>query len=251
MIEKKVTFETKCWKNDWEILLKTDYLKQMISRNDFSFEKKILFINNVKDYQEVEDSAKRLIDKGVLTNFYIVKDYADEALDFFKIKKDSFGQGYYYSIAELVSIYLCETKYLLHYSSDAILEKKISWIPQAMEKMENNPQIKVANPVWNRKYKEAKKESFQEDDAFYTGFGFSDQCYLVKTQDFKAQIYNEQNEASKRYPKYGGELFEKRVDSWMRNNNFQRITYKKGSYLHKNFPKSAWRRKLMMFMLKY
>ena len=29
-----------------------------------------------------------------------------------------------------------------------------------------------------------------ENDEFYKGFGFSDQCYLIKTKDFKKCIYN-------------------------------------------------------------
>lgn len=30
-----VTFETKCWENDWEVLLKTDYLKKQINNSSF------------------------------------------------------------------------------------------------------------------------------------------------------------------------------------------------------------------------
>jgi hypothetical protein len=64
------------------------------------------------------------------------------------------------------------------------------------------------------------------------GFGFSDQCFLVRTADFRAPIYNELNDLSARYPGYGGELFEKRVDAWMRNHGFLRATFKHGTYLH-------------------
>jgi hypothetical protein len=79
-----------------------------------------------------------------------------------------------------------------------------------------------------------------EIEDFYIGFGFSDQCYLIKTSDFKKSIYNEINTNSERYPKYGGELFEKRIDSYMRNNNLYRITSKEISYIHKNFPKKKY-----------
>ena len=45
---------------------------------------------------------------------------------------------------------------------------------------------------------------------------------LGKHHDFKAPIYNEANPVSERYPKYGGETFEKRVDSWIRNHKYLR-----------------------------
>ena len=72
---------------------------------------------------------------------------------------------------------------------------------------------------------------------FFIGFGFSDKCYLIKIVNFKLSIYNEENTLSERYPMYGGNLFEKRIDAWMKNNNYNRITYKHGSYYNSNFPK--------------
>ena len=96
----------------------------------------------------------------------------------------------------------------------------------------------MANPTWNKEYDNAKKESINENKNFYKGFGFSDQCYLIKTSDFKQCIYNEENILTERYPTYGGNLFEKRIDAWMRNNNYNRITFKHDSYYHKNYPKT-------------
>ena len=76
----------------------------------------------------------------------------------------------------------------------------------------------------------------EETGDFYIGRGFSDQCYLVRTEEFRRRIYNESHPASARYPCYGGELFEKRVDSWVRNHGHLLATYKHGHYLHKNWP---------------
>jgi hypothetical protein len=234
-MKNRVTFETKCYEKDWEYLLKTDRLKSMIERNRYNFEEKKLFINNVKNVNRVCYYADKFVKSGILSSYVVVDEYADEALKFFNINRASFKGGYYYSISELVAIYLCRTEYLLHFSSDSILETSLRWIDQAILKMNNNPNIKVANPIWNKKYREAKVESLSEDENFFLGHGFSDQCYLIKTVDFRSSIYNQVNPASKRYPEYGGELFEKRVDSWMRNHHYYRITYKHGSYIHKNF----------------
>ncbi|MEI7028205.1 hypothetical protein [Paenibacillus sp. y28] len=234
-MNREVTFETKCYEKDWRLLLLTPRLQTMIQYNRFPFKETMLYINNVNDPDEVGFYAGKLVQNGLLTSYVIVDTYAREALDFFGIDKNSFNGGYYYSIAELVSIYLAKTKYILHYSSDSILAGELDWIEAALEKMESDARIKVANPTWNFSYAYARQEAEEEDSRFYVGYGFSDQCYLIRTADFRARIYNEKNPESERYPAYGGELFEKRVDAWMRNHHHLRITYKHGSYIHRNF----------------
>lgn len=249
MQQRSITFETKCWEGDWEFILKTNYLQRMISRNQVEFTQRILFINNVNNLAEVKRYADIKVEQRIIDKYYIVADYEDKVLEFFGLSKDSFKGGYYYSIAELTSIYLCQTEFLLHYSGDAILADDGNWINEAIKILDSNSQIKVANPCWNNKYGEAKKEAFDEVGSFYTGFGFSDQAYLIRTSDFRQRIYTETNTQSERYPKYGGELFEKRVDAWMRNNNFYRITHKHISYIHQNFPKNKLLRILRMWKL--
>jgi hypothetical protein len=233
-----VTFEIKVYENDWEYLLIGDYLDKVISRCNYNFKKKILLINNVKDICEVVKYAIMKVEEGVIDEYYIVEEYSKEALVYFDVKKESFGIGYYYSISELVSIYLCDTDFLLHFSSDSYLDNnQVSWIDNAIGIFKEREDVIVANPVWNFAYEEAKNESTSEIDDFYLGYGFSDQCYLIRMDVFKKSIYNENNPVSERYPIYGGELFEKRVDSFMRNHKKLRITSKKISYIHRNFPK--------------
>ena len=228
-----VTFETKVYENDWAFILKGNYLDRMIERCNYNFSKRILIINNkglVKKY------AEKKVSNNVIDSYYFVDDYASGALKHFNIKRDSFKKGYYYSISELVGIYLCKSKYLLHFSSDSIIEpSKVNWIDKAIQLMESNNNIIVANPAWNKDMNQVKNESILETQNFFISFGFSDQCYLINSNIFKREIYNEKNMASERYPKYGGELFEKRVDSYMRNNDLYRITSKEVSYIHENF----------------
>jgi len=236
-----ITFETKVWEKDWRYILQGDYLDQIIARCNYNFTQKVVIINNVKNKKRVEYFAQKKIEQGIIDAYYFAEDYADETLTFFNIDKSSFKGGYYYSIAELVSIYLCKTPYLLHFSSDAYIAKNATeWIHDAKEILSKKPEIIVANPIWNYAYNEGKDESISELEQFYVGYGFSDQCYLVKIDTFKAPIYSEKHDFSERYPKYGGELFEKRVDSYMRNNSLLRITSKNSSYIHKNFPSSTW-----------
>lgn len=244
----EVTFETKCYEKDWEILLKTDRLEKMINNCNYEFKEKVLYINNVQDIKKVCSYADKMVDRGILTSYVAVEEYADKVLNFFEINKEDFRGGYYYSIQELTGIYLCKTKYLLHFSGDAFIKKPFHWIDDAIERMSTSCKIKTANPVWNNKYDEARNESIDEDEEFYIGYGFSDQSYLIKAEDFKKPVYNEKNIESERYPGYGGELFEKRVDAWMRNNDFLRLTCKNGSYIHKNYPKNKFLRKIYLLL---
>lgn len=236
--KNSITFETKVYENDWKYILLGDYLNKMINNCNYEFTEKVLFINNVHNVSKVSKYAQKKVDEGVLDKYYIVDEFANQALDFFDIKKDSFSGGYYYSISELVSIFLCKTEYLLHFSGDSFIkESNKDWISNAIEIFKGRSDVIVANPTWNNCHDEVKKESISQLDNFDVSYGFSDQCYLVKIDIFKSKIYNEINQNSERYPKYGGELFEKRVDSYMRNNKLYRITSKEVSYTHENFPK--------------
>ena len=216
------TFETKCWENDYRVLLNNDHIKKMIENCNYNFKTKQLIINNVKDESHVCELAKVLKTGGVIDEYFLASEYAEEALKKFDVK-DKFAGGYKYSVSEIVGILKCETKYLLHFSSDSYIQKKFkhsNWINEAMDIMENNENIVVANPAWcTPKFYEKVKinwefvrsESFDEIGNFYLGYGFSDQCYLINTDVFKQKIYNFKHPASDRYPVYGGELFEKNV----------------------------------------
>jgi len=244
-----ITFETKVWENDWEIMLKTDRIRQMIERCHHQFDEKVLYINNVSNSDAVRREADRLISEQTISKYVVVAQYAEKALEFFSLSKEKLGKGYYYSIAELVSIYLTNTKYLLHFASDSIIAPRArkDWLTVGLNTLEANLEVKVFNLIWNKKFKEAKKESAFEDQDIFYGNGFSDQMYLIRTADFKDSIYEHYHPDADRYPIYGGELFEKRVYSWLRHHNYLRATYKYDSYLHQNFTNTPWKKKVSIF----
>lgn len=245
-----VTFETKVWENDWEIILKTNRINEMIERCNYLFDEKILYINNVTDLKAVRRAADDLVSKQIITKYIVVEDHAEAALKFFSLSREKLGMGYYYSIAELVSIYLTKTEFLLHFSGDSIVFENTpkNWLYEGIDTLREKDNVKVFNLTWNKKYKEARKESHFEDQLNFYGNGFSDQMYLIRTADFKEGIYEQHHPDSKRYPAYGGELFEKRIYSWLRNFNYLRATYKHGSYLHKNFPSSNLKKRVSVLL---
>lgn len=232
-----VTFATKCWEKDWQYILSDKRLYQIIDNNDYDFDERILIVNNInKDsIRSVNKAVDRAIQLGAFTNCYFVDDHWKDALDAIGLKREEIGKGYVYSISEWVAIHLCKTKYLLCYCGDCIPTTDHDWITPSVELMEKDSQIKVSNPVWNWNHEISRIESVYQTKDFYVGNGFSDQCFLVRKEDFHQDIYKEYHPDGEKYPVYGGDLFEKRVYCWMRNHNFLRATYKHSYYLHKNW----------------
>lgn len=245
MKEEMITFETKVWEGDWRIILKTGRLKRMVRALNHSFAEKILYINNIKDRGAVARAALRHVKDGTITSYVFVEDHAENTLKHFGMTRESFKGGYCYSIQELTGILLCKTKYLLHMTGDAMISNTHGWIDESIARMEKDRSIFVANP--NGDPQDVSENLVKEEADFYKGYGFSDQCYLIRAADFKNNIYNEEHPASKRFPAYGGELFEKRVDSYMHNHGLYRLTSKKAAYEHKNFPKDPIRRAILYF----
>ncbi len=229
-----VTFETKVYERDWQIILRDDFLASMVARCDYPFSRRVLFVNNVNDVAAVSRQARALVSSQVIDAFYVVDEYASAALSFFDLTRDQLGAGYYYSIQELVGIYVCETPYLLHFSGDAGMANGATgqWISSALDLFAADPSVVVANPVWNGAVDEVRRESIWENHDFCKGFGFSDQCYLIPTSTFRRPIYGYTHPESARYPAHAGELFEKRVDAYMRSHQKYRATATGVSYVH-------------------
>jgi hypothetical protein len=235
----KVTFFTQCWEGDWNVIINQGGLEKKLENLNYHFDKKILIITNVNNREFVESSVKNLMSKNIIDGYYFTDDYSDKVLSHFDIQKESFNGGYWYSIAPLLSIYLCDTDYMIYQTADSLVEKNnIDWISKGIEMLSTNPNIKVVNPLWNNDSVNAEKQEVElniqlKNDEWWYGKGFSDQCFLIQPNVFKERIYNTQNPlANLHYPDYAGDSFEKRIYSYLITNNYYRITNKQTTYYH-------------------
>lgn len=239
-----VTFFTNCYERDWKTIIIEGGMERKIENLNYNFSNKVLIITNVSDRNTVESELTKIKDKKVIDEYYFTDDSSKETLDFFDINEDTFNGGYWYSIAPLTAILKCETEYMLYLTSDVVVENKdYNWIDEGIKLIKNNEIIKVVNPIWNLNHNEAQ---YEEDFYINLGFpsmgnnkdwfhtvNFSDQCFLIRTQDFKKKIYNLKDELSDlHYPGYAGESFEKRVSSFLKKNKFYRLTSKNVTYYH-------------------
>ena len=231
-----ITFETKCWEKDWQYIINRGYEEKLNSFNGYKFNEKLLFINNVLDEKLVCKEAEKLKETGVIDNWYLVRDYEEEVLNFFNLNKSSFlcgdADGYYYSISELTSIYLSKSEFILHFSSDSILQTDgSSWLESSLEVMLKNNNVVCITPAWEDTKKYSGLHYFQR---------FSDQCYLIKKDVFNKQIYNELNSCERLlFPKHGGNSFERKVYTYLSNNCLTQLigTNYDHYYIHyNNFP---------------
>ena len=83
-----VTFETKVWENDWELILKTSRLRETIERCNYNFTNKVIYINNVNSFSNAEITAKKLIQDGIIDNYINVDNFSDIALDYFNLNRN-------------------------------------------------------------------------------------------------------------------------------------------------------------------
>lgn len=228
-----VTFFTKCWENDYRRLLAEGGVRDQIERCLYRFARRMVLVNNVEDVHAAWAAARSARLAGHIDAFRFVRDHAQRALDFFGLRREDLGRGYVYSICEMAEILLCESPYLLHMAGDVALAESAAWVDRAVEILEADARVAVVNPLWNGRLAEARAEALEDRGDRLLGAGFSDQCYLIRVADFRGDVLRERHPVSEaRYPRYGGELFEKRVDAWMRQRGRLRATLPGVSYVH-------------------
>lgn len=231
-----VALQTNCWRRDWRLVLGAGRLQQLVERNSFPFEERTVLINELADYTGAFRLADAAIRSGLLTSRVVVEQHAAAAMAEAGLSTADLGEARGYSIAELVGLHLTRCEYLLYFMSDCLPMTTHDWIPAALRLMASDRRIRVANLLWNENAQEARAESLWETEDFFVGPGFSDQCFLVRVEDFRGPIYGHTHPASARYPAYVQAGFERRVDSWMQQHGYLRATYKHASYRHQNLP---------------
>lgn len=232
-----VTFSTKCYEADYRRVLGQGGARAQAERCCHAFARRQVIVNNVDDWKDAERLAMAALDRGDLSEYVFAEHHADRVLDHFRLRREDLGRGYVYSICELTELLICRTPYLVHHASDvAVLARGagdlIDWVARGIDILEGDPRVAVVNPVWNGRVGEARAESVEDCGDHFLGHGFSDQCYLVRTDDLRGADLRQAHPAGVRYPDYGGELFEKRVDAWMRNAGRLRATLKDVAYVH-------------------
>lgn len=206
----RVVFATKTCFQDYHYFLSGAFERKW-KACEYPFDKKILFINN--GVPDIEFPCKTIK----------VEPLIDETLDFFGLNRDSFktdnGNGFWYSIEELVELYyLKDFDYLVHFSSDALMYPSGDWITPGLEILKNEPDVSIVSPL-------SEVNTWGDYDQFC-----SDQAYLIKISEFRNKIFDIPG-VIKDYPDYGGDSFEHKIGKYLRTYNKKRRILN-GFYYH-------------------
>lgn len=240
----KVSFFTNCYEADWEALLCTGRLAEMIDRCNYQFSFRGLIINNVSKPDLVKAWAEKAIEEKVIDAYYFSADYSDLVLDSFKITRRSFRldffDGYWYSMGPLTALYVCPTPWLLYFTCDCMINRDATsnWIDEAMLIMQSDPCVACATPMWDYKPKDLVFPAYDQNQEWVIAPGFSDQVFLVSTARFRQPIYGYYHPSCDGFPVYAGNLFERRVNGFLHTKSLVRIVHLTISYSHEKLGKS-------------
>ncbi len=214
-----VTFSTKTWQGDYKkILLEGGYDRKWQPMG-YNFDHKWLVVNNIDDPMPGDIFTK--------TNAAIIpaEGFAVDTLDFFGLNERSFGKGYWYSIAELVELFLADkADYLCHFASDVVMYDEGDWITPAIEIMETDKNILAVSPRCRL------PDQPPRDPSGLTHY-FSDHCYLIPVAPWRRRIYEETGWL-KGYPDYGDNSFEHMAGKYLHASGHQRLLLDDYTYTH-------------------
>lgn len=213
---KKVLFATKCYEKDYHKFLSGAFERKLESCC-YPFTDQWLMLNNgVPD--DVEFTPKTVN----------VLEHQADALDFFDLTRDDFkasqGNGYWYSIAELVTIYLAEEfDYLCWVQGDCLISPSKDWISEGIQILESDQSISIVSPG-------SEVNTYGEIDQ-----ECSDQAFLIRVSEFRKPIYSWIEPEQPNYPSYGGESFEFKVGQYLKNNGKGRRILFESNLLHPQY----------------
>lgn len=219
------------FERNYRSVLSMGFFAEVERQNRFSFARRVALINNVDDHADAEHRAQMLVASGELHSYHWVSECVDHALQVTGLGETQLGRVAHYSDCSLVAITLPGSPWLLYWDPDVWLEEPRDWITPATRRMQADPRVMVANPLWQDPT--LNQSTMEFDGDFALGQGFSDQVYLVRRDELAAPIYHERCIARYRYPLSAvGDVFEARVDAWMRHHGRLRLTYLPARYRH-------------------
>lgn len=219
------------FERNYRSVLSAGFFRQVEDENRFAFSRRIALINNVSDIADACARADALVAAGEVDAYHLVSERLPEALRITGLGAGELGRLIHYSDCSLVAATLEGAPWLLYWDPDVHLEEPVDWITPSIARMEADPRLMVANPLWEDPTLETT--TMERDGDFAIGQGFSDQVYLVRREELAAPIYQERCIARYRYPVSAvSDVFEARVDAWMRHHGRLRLTYVPARYRH-------------------
>jgi hypothetical protein len=199
----------------------------------YAFKRIIVTINNVNDRRNALRLAEAAVARQEIDRFLEVEHCLPRALEVCGLKPQQLGRVRHYIDFALVAVVNAAPDYLLYCCAEVDLLHGGDWVTPALQKLEDEPRFLIANPAWTADSSAIESEALFKSGEYYAGHGFSDQCFLANANRLAAKIYGCKHPSGARYPLSGmGEVFEQRIDAYMRNHDLLRLTDPRARYVH-------------------
>jgi hypothetical protein len=232
-MEKRVSLFVNCFERDYRQVLASGFMRAKAGQFQYPFRRVVVTLNNILDPVAARALAQEAVARGEIDEFVEVASMLPKALELCGLKYSDLGVVRHYMDFALVAVTHAVPDYLLYCCAEVDLVAPFDWVSDAVEKLEADPTFLVANPSWASDPSGAQRESCRKDGCHWVGSGFSDQCFLADSKRLATPIYGFKHEAGARYPMSElGDIFEKRVDAYMRNHGLFRISDARVFYSH-------------------
>ncbi len=247
----RVRLFVNCFERDYRRVLAPGFMKAKAGQFQFPFERVVVTLNNITDSAGAVHLAQEATRRGEIDEYIEVAAALPRALETCGLVIRDLGLVRHYMDFALVAVACAAPHYVLYCCAEVDLLTPFDWISDAVAKLEADPRLLVANPSWASDPDGAQREALRRDGDHWVGVGFSDQCFLADAGRLAAPIYHYKHEAGGRYPMSDlGDIFEKRVDAYMRHHKLLRISDARVFYSHagiegKGYPKLPLLRRML------
>jgi hypothetical protein len=228
-----VSLFVNCFERDYRQVLAQKFMRAKASQFRFPFRRVVVTLNNVTDFENASALARACVQRGEIDEYIEVASALPQALERCGLKLQDLGLVRHYMDFALVAVASAAPGYILYCCAEVDLAAPFDWVSDAVTKLEADPRILVANPSWASDPGGAQREAICRNGDHWLGVGFSDQCFLADAGRLASPIYHYKHEAGDRYPMSDlGDIFEKRVDAYMRHHNLLRLSDARVFYRH-------------------
>ncbi len=253
----RVCLFVNCFERDYRQVLAPGFMRAKARQFRFPFAKVVVTLNNITDLDSAVLLAREAVARGEIDEFIKVAEALPEALEKCGLTLRELGVVHHYIDFALVAVTRAAPDYLLYCCAEVDLVSPFDWVSGAVAKLEADSGLLVANPSWASDPEGAQREALRRDVDHWIGSGFSDQCFLADAKRLAAPIYRCRHEAGARYPMSDlGDIFEKRIDAYMRCYNLLRASDTRVFYRHAGveglgYPRLPWAKRLLRKVRKW
>jgi hypothetical protein len=246
----RVQLFVNCFERDYKEVLAPGFMHHKAAQFCHPFARRVVTLNNIKNMERARLMAREAVWRGEIDAFLDVSACLPGALAVCGLALSDLGAVKHYIDFALVAVTQAAPDFLLYCCAEVELLEPSDWISTALNKLQDNPDYFVANPSWASDPEGSQRESISRDGDHWVGNGFSDQCFLADARRLARPIYRRHHPSGARYPLSDlGDIFEKRVDAYMRTEGLLRLTNANARYLHRGsegqgYPKKPLRHRL-------